>query len=266
MMLDFLRILKAEIVREIKESWQYRTGFLVDLLTQFLLYVGLLFTGKFTWLIREYAMGAGESRGLFLLGYIFWVYSISALSQMGNDIAREATVGTLEQKFMAIAPPPVLLTGKALGGIAISSAIAATMIAVSSIFLQVEVNITAPALLALGITLIGMYGMGFIFGGIVLLAKKTGQLIFLVQVALLFLSGTFMPLGDMPLAVAGIGQSIPLTRGIDLARRAVGNYVPISFQDWLMLIITAGSWLAAGLIVFSMADRRARKEGLLGKY
>jgi len=108
--------------------------------------------------------------------------------------------------------------------------------------------------------------MGFIFGGIVLLAKKTGQLIFLVQVALLFLSGTFMPLGDMPLAIVKIGQSIPLTRGIDLARRAAGNDVPISLQDWWMLIMTALSWLAAGLIVFSMADRQARKEGLLGKY
>lgn len=262
----YLRILKAEIVREVKEAWQYRTGFLADLLTQFLLYVGLLFTGKFTWLLREYTMGIGESRGLFLLGYIFWSYSILALSQMGSDIAREATVGTLEQKFMAITPPPLLLMGKAIGGVTISSILAAIMIVASSVLLGVKTAIPAAAFLALGIALAGMYGMGFIFAGIVLLAKKTGQLIFLVQMALLFLSGTFMPLEEMPLVVAEIGRSIPLTRGIDIARRAAGNYVSPGFQDWLMLIAISAIWLVIGLIVFSLADRRARQEGLLGRY
>jgi len=264
--MDYIRILNAEIVRELKESWQYRTGFLTDLLVQFLLYVGFLFTGKFTWLIKEYTAGVGESRGLFLLGYLFWSYSIFAISQMGNDIASEATVGTLEQKFMGIVPPPLLLAGKAVGGMTVSSLLAAIIIALSSILLKVNINITTAALLSLGITLIGMYGMGFIFAGIVLLAKKTGQLIFLVQLALLFLSGTFMPLEDMPAAVAVIGRSIPLTKGMDIARRAAGNYLAIGFQDWLMLSIISLGWLAIGLTVFSIADRQARKEGLLGKY
>lgn len=265
-MRDYLCTLKADVVREVKESWQYRMGLMTDLLVQFLLYVGLLFAGKFTWLTRQYTAGSGESKSLLLIGFIFWSYSIAAISQMGIDIGMEASRGTLEQKFMAVVPPPVLLLGKAVGGIAVSSILVAVMIAVSAILLGVDLNITSAAILALGITLIGMYGIGFIFAGIALVAKRTGQLIFLVQLALLFLSGIFMPLEDMPVAIAVIGQSLPLTRGIDIARRAAGNYLPIRFQDWFMLTIASLACLVIGLISFSVADRQARKKGLLGKY
>ncbi len=266
MLIDCLRAMKAEIIREIQESWQYRTSLFTDLAVQILLYSGLLFTGKFSWLPSQYGGQSDGSRSLLLIGFVFWSYAIYALSQMGNDVAKEAAAGTLEQKFMAVVPPPLLLVAKAIGGSIISSVMVLLLIGVSALLFGVYIQLTLAAIISLGITLAGMYGLGFAFAGLAILVKRTGQIIFIIQIALLFLTGTFMPLGDLPPLVASLGRFIPLTWGIDIARRSVGGLEHITVYAWLWLAFTSSICMTFGLVTFFMAYKRARRDGLLGRY
>jgi len=265
-MLDYLRALKAEIVREVQEAWQYRTGLLSDLAVQALLYAGLLLSGRFSWLLREYGSRSSGSRSLLLIGFVFWSYAIYAIGQMGNEINKEAMVGTLEQKFMGVVPPPLLLVGKAIGGTIVSSTLVLALVGIILLLFKLELNITLVVPFSLGVTLIGMYGLGFAFAGLALLVKRTGQLVFLVQIALLFLTGTIIPVNSLPPIVGFLGKLIPLTWGIDIARRSVGDVGGISVYHWLGLIAASSVSLIFGLVTFSLAYDRARRDGLLGQY
>ncbi len=262
---DYLRAAKAEVARELKESFQYRTALAIDLVVLLLVYSGLLFSGRFTWIYRRYGGKLGDSRGMMLLGYLFWSYSMYALSQMGNDIAREASLGTLEQKFMGVVPIQLLLAAKALGGSVVSSFSVIVLVVISTLFFGVHLEITAIAVLALLITLVGMYGLGFAVAGLAILVKRTGQLVFLLQILLLFLTGTFLPLDVMPAPVAFLGKTIPLTWGIDVSRASVAGTGGIATR-WMWLLLTSTASLAFGLLVFSWFCRKAREDGALGRY
>ena len=264
-MTEYLRAVKAEIVREVKESFQYRTALASDLVVLALVYSGLLFSGKFTWIYRQYGGEPGESLSMLLLGYMFWSYSIYALSQMGNDIAREASVGTLEQKFMGVVPLPLLLAAKALGGSIVSSLLVAVLVMLSTVAFRVTLQITISAFLALLVTLVGMYGLGFAIAGLAILVKRTGQLVFLLQILLLFLTGAILPLNSMPLIAVFLGRSLPLTWGIDVARASVAGTGGI-VSRWIWLLLTSAASLAFGLILFSWFCKKAREEGALGRY
>ncbi len=265
MMSDYLRAVKAEVVREIKESFQYRTALLIDLVVLLLVYSGLLFSGRFTWIYRQYGGRLENSRGMMLLGYMFWSYSIYALSQMGNDVAGEASLGTLEQKFMGVVPIQLLLAAEAVGGSVVSSFLVAVLVVISTLFFRVNLEITVFAFLALLVTLVGMYGLGFAIAGLSILVKRTGQLVFLLQILLLFLTGTFLPLSIMPSAVALFGKLFPLTWGIDVARASVAGSGGIASR-WMWLLLTSAGSLAFGLFVFSWFCRKAREDGALGRY
>ena len=125
--------------------------------------------------------------------------------------------------------------------------------------------IEALAVLALLITLVGMYGLGFAVAGLAILVKRTGQLVFLLQILLLFLTGTFLPLDVMPAPVAFLGKTIPLTWGIDVSRASVAGTGGIATR-WMWLLLTSTASLAFGLLVFSWFCRKAREDGALGRY
>jgi len=185
---------------------------------------------------------------------------------MGNEVNREAMVGTLEQKFMAVVPPPLLLAGKAIGGTVISSISLLILVGAILLLFKLQLDVTSLALLSLGVTLIGMYGLGFAFAGLALLVKRTGQLVFLIQIALLFLTGAIIPVTSLPPIIGFFSKLIPLTWGIDIARRSVGDMGSIRVDHWLGLIAASSICLVFGLVTFSLAYDRARRDGLLGQY
>lgn len=255
-----INIIKAEIKRSLKESFSYRMGFVSDIMVLILLYTALIF-GNTGMRLGSYYNNPGNYKTLFLLGYIFWSYSISAISLTCNEISAEAVKGTLEQKFMAVIPYPFLVLGSVISNFMVSSIVAAVIIAFSTLVLGVNIAINGKVLLALLLTLAGMYGMGLILGGLALIAKRVNQMTLVLQIVLLFATDTTTK--RSPSSVAKL--IIPLTSGNDIARKAVSS-MAIYPTDWLQLLLASILWLVVGSAVFGACSRYARKNGLLGTY
>ncbi len=265
-MKEYLRAFDAEFILNLRQTLRYKTSFVVDLIVQFLIYSALMFAGGYTWMTRQYGGTPNESKSLMLIGYVFWSYAVFAINETGSDVRVEANRGTLEQKCLSVVPLSWLLMAKAFSGVLISTTFVALLVGMSKAFFNVGVKVTIGAVLAWAIMLIGMYGFGFIIGGIALIVKKVGQLTFLVQIVLLFLTGTIMPLKSFPYVFQLMGKSLPLTQGMEIAKLSIGGTKPITFEHWVILGMISAVYLSFGLLFFHMSERMARREGLLGRY
>jgi len=259
------RAVRCEIVREMQETFFYKANLLGDFVAQVLLFGALIFLGGFHQVGMTYGAGRVETRSLVLLGYLFWSYSSWAIGEMGSNVANEAAKGTLEHRFTSVAPPAALLLGKALGGVVLSTGFVALVVGVITLLFGVAVPLSAGALLALLLTLVGMYGIGLIFAGAALVAKRIAQLVLAMQIILLFISGTLAPPAIFPQGLRWLSEAVPLTEGIDLARLSVTKG-HIAASAWLLLALTSTAYLLLGLIAFQLFARRAKVDGLLGRY
>ncbi|MCG0275332.1 MAG: ABC transporter permease [Thermosediminibacteraceae bacterium] len=170
-----LRAATAEMIREIQESWYYKANFVSDLIREIIIFGMIIFLGGYSSMGAVYNVPRTETRPLVLLGYLFWSYSAFALSAMGYDISFEAARGILEYKFTSVAPPALLLAGKAIGGIVTSTGFILVMCALIFLLFRVSIDVTAGALAALLLTLVGMYGLGYVFAGFALYAKRVNR-------------------------------------------------------------------------------------------
>lgn len=127
----YLNAIKAEIEMNLKEALSYKVGVISDLIVISILYFSLLFLDTGTMLGVYYGGNTQNSKPLLLLGYIFWGYSINAISTVSSEIHIEAVKGTLEQKFMSVIPFALLLFGKIITGIIIETLVISIIILLS---------------------------------------------------------------------------------------------------------------------------------------
>lgn len=264
-MMKWFRAFRAEIFRELQETYYYRTNLIGDLVVQIFLFGALILLGGYSSVGAKYGVDRSDTRSLVLLGYLFWSYSAWAISQMGSDVAAEALKGTLEYKFTSVAPPALLLGGKALGSMITSTGFVLLVVTIIVLFFRVPITVTPGAVLALVTTLIGMYGIGFIFAGLALVAKRVSQVVTAFQVILLFITGTLAPPEAMPTPVKWLAESLPLTQGIHLARLSIVHAVS-SPSAWVPLVVTSAIYVLVGIAIFHVFAHKARAEGLLGRH
>jgi ABC-2 type transport system permease protein len=255
----------AEVLREIQETFYYRSNLVGDFVVQVVLFSALIFMGGYSAMGAKYGVARDQTPSLLLLGYLFWNYSIWAISQMGSDVAAEASKGTLEHKFMSVAPPALLLAGKALGGIVTSSIFIVLVLMVIALLFHITIKITFGAFLSLIITLVGMYGLGFVFAGLALYTKKTSRIVSVFQIILLFISGTLTPGESLPGGIKWISMSLPLTQGIHIARLSA-LHIGIPALTWLLLLLSSLAYLGMGILVFEQFVRLVRVNGLLAHH
>lgn len=259
--MKFFNTLKAEIILNLKNSFSYKMGIITDILVLGVLYFSLVFMGTGTSLTSTYGGNLGDSNTLLLIGYIFWSLSIAAIGSASSEISAEATKGTLEQKFMAVVPIQWLLLGKFISSILIELLVCLIISIAASLFLSTKIIINGAIIISLILTIIGMFGMGLILGAIALKEKKIGNILFLIQIFLLFVSDTLTKTNFL----SNINRVLPLTNGIDVARKAAATG-SVTGQHWLILIISSLLWLAIGYIIFTLASKYVKGKGLLSDY
>ena len=107
--------------------------------------------------------------------------------------------------------------------------------------------------------LIGMYGVGLIFGCISILEKNVGSLIFLVQTILLFISNTLAP------SRGQWGSLIPFSCGIDIMRNVYMKQ-NVTIDSILTYIIVNMTWVIIGSVCFRIALKHERAYGSFDNY
>jgi len=244
-------------------SWTYRANMVATLLT-----VGFVFVGI------GFLMGDGQLKpaemGPMFLGYLVWFFAMGAISDLAWGIRGEMTAGTLEQIAMSPSPIGAVLLGRAFANLLWSIVQVLIQGTVLMLLLRIRLPMRWEGLVILGITLVGVYGFGFVIAGMTLVFKQIESMANLIQNVLLFMNGTLLPIAVMPPWLAVIAQTLPSTQGIVVLRRVVlgGSSLAGTWRDgslvWLLVHSTA--YFAVGWAVFAYCERLAKARGSLGQY
>jgi ABC-2 type transport system permease protein len=165
--------------------------------------------------------------------------------------------GTLEQMVMSPTPLGLLPMGRVM---------AAAML----VLLGMHIPFRWQGLPVLATTLVGVFGFGFAVVGATLVLKQIQSAIALLNDALAFLNGTFLPVAAMPAWMAIVSPALPSTRGVILLRQVVleGRSLGAAWRDrsLVWLAIQSIVCFAVGWLILVRCEQIAKRRGSLGRY
>lgn len=257
-----LLVILNEIRKGLLVTWHYKFNVISELIT-----LGIYFLG--TALLMNYGNTNLEEFGPSLIGYIIWVYS-SYILKVSLILTLEGRSGTLEQMYMSPVHPALIFIGASIATI-ISSTL---MIAIMSFIIMILCSITIPfhiaALPVLIIILIGLVGFGLCIAGMALLYKNVAGLIDLIDNLLFYLSGSMLPIEQLPLWIQKIAHTLPTAEGIIVLRQILFESYSLEMLikngRLFVLVSNSGLYFIGGLILFIYCERIAKKWGKLGQY
>ncbi|MDD7305279.1 MAG: ABC transporter [Peptoniphilaceae bacterium] len=210
--MDFINLIKTELILDIKKITSYKVSFLTDILIFAMVLFSVFITGLDSAFSRSYGININSGKMIVLIGFIFWQISTTALGWSSANIRGQSISGTLELKMQSKYSAELLLFIEMITYLIISflSFFIIFIIFVLSmkgdfkdiIYILISYLVAIPAL-------IGMYGMGLFMGGIALKEKEVGSLIFILQSALIFLS-------DVTAVRSRLFNIIPFNAGIKI--------------------------------------------------
>ena len=209
-----------------------------------------------------------------LLGYMVWFFGMKAVDHMAYMVQDEASTGTLEQMYMTPAPLLVIMIGRSMGTLAVAAVQAALVAVVIALLVRLPVTLD-PRAIALGapifaLTMVGLFGFGFVVAGLSLVVKRTGTVMNMLVTALLYFSGVLLPLEQLPAELAAVARTLPSTQGIAVlrelvfAQRSLGELWLDGAIPWLM--VHSALYFALGWGIYVWCEEIAKRQGSLGQY
>ncbi|MBE0699516.1 MAG: ABC transporter permease [Anaerolineaceae bacterium] len=255
--------LLGEIRKTLLISWNYKANMFVSLFTLGFIFVGIVF-------FLGGGMFSPDKIASALLGYLVWMYTVTATSDLSYGLRGEISAGTLEQLAMSPAPVELLLVGRVIATLITATVQVILMGIAMYLLLGIHLPLRLEALPALLITLVGVFGFGFIIAGAVLIFKQIESFNNFMNNALAFFNGSFLPVSAMPIWMAGIAKTLPSTLGIIVIREIIleGKSLATTWRDGSLVELTINSviYFAVGWLVFAVCERIAKNRGSLGQY
>jgi ABC-2 type transport system permease protein len=253
----------GEVRKNLLVNWTYRANLLLFTFTLTFIFIAISFM---------MTQGAMEPERLTstLVGYLTWMFAMSAIGEVTWEIRSEINAGTLEQMSMSPAPVGIVLIGRMMASVIFN--VIRTLLVIFVMYQLFDVRIPvrwqgAPVLL---VTLLGVYGFGYVVAGAMLVFKQFESFANLMQNALVFLNGSVLPIDRMPGWLSAVSRTLPSTQGIVVLRRVLldGQSLASVWQDGSLvwLIVHSAIYLAVGWFVFGCCERIAKRRGSLGHY
>jgi ABC-2 type transport system permease protein len=228
-----------------------------------------------TFAIRGEAVGLAETAGTTdIIGYLFLGMLALNLASAGFwgvafSIRLELDAGTLEPGWLTPTRRETFIVG--LTGAALLIAVVSTAILVLiGIWLfgaQLAPRL-AIALPVLAIASIGVLGIGYLVGAVVMRMREANFFVDAADFIFVALSGAAFPILVLPEAVRWISYLLPTTHALDLMRVAALDTRPLLPLpvEWLMLAVTSVVLLLIGRATWLRTEHRLRVRGTLGQH
>ncbi len=265
-------IFYAEIVREIITARRYLFESVSGLIMMYILFMGFFFASQ-GFGGSPSPDGGADSTGMAhrTVGFILWLFALSAVGHFGNAIRDDSHIGILEQIAMSPTGMVVDMCGRALGKTLLDCVTVGLVLA--SILLTTNVSLSFsffPVIFILFLTLLGLYGLGFFFGGLSLIYKRLGAITIIVRFAFLILTGAITSLSNFPPFLQLIAQTLPMTQGLAILRLLMVEdrsfFSVVQGGNFSILILNSAIYLTIGIVSFKYFEKKAREKGLLGVY
>jgi ABC-2 type transport system permease protein len=213
--------------------------------------------------------GTSDYMSFILLGAVLSNFIGAVFWGMGYALKTDMDAGVLESNWLSPLPRPLLLVGRTLTSLLITSLTSLAMLLIAGLIFGFRPTGNAlAALLTAAPMLIGLYGFGFAFSALVLIMREANTLVdtsnFLVQI----FSGSNFPVNALPRWLLPVALSLPLTYGFDAVRGwllGTRTLLPIS-AEILILVVFMFVMIGLGLWVFKALERRVRMRGTLGQH
>jgi ABC-2 type transport system permease protein len=228
-----------------------------------------------TFAIGGQAVGLAETAGTTdIVGYLFLGMLALNLASAGFwgvafSIKQELDAGTLEPAWLTPTRRETFVVGMTAAGL---------VLAVIATFVLVLIGIwlfgadLAPrlviALPVLAIASIGVLGIGYLVGAIVLRMRDANFFVDAADFIFVALSGAAFPIVVLPDLVEWVAYLLPTTHALDLMRvAALGTrpLLPLPIE-WLMLVVTSVALLVVGRAAWLRTEHRLRVQGTLGQH
>lgn len=204
------------------------------------------------------------------LGNTVYMWMNITLWGVGLTLRNEQMRGTLESNWLCPVWRISMVVGQSLQHLATSLVfLAITFVEFWLVFgVQIVRGHIGLALLVLALLVPCIYGIGIVFGSLVLRFKEPNAMVFLVRGLVMIFCGVSYPLAVLPGWMQTVAQYIPLTyaiqgiRDIGLRGATLAELGPT---------LTPLAWFAVllpllGFVTFTVTERRARRTGALGQY
>ncbi len=222
--------------------------------------------------------GGTAMLGFFVVGAACWPFVVRGMMGTAYSLISDREHWkTLRYVYISPISLRAYLVGRALAQATSAVAAAAVTLIFGRWVLGVPMHLTtinAPytaAAFALGIASVIALGL-LVVSAAVLISGEAWRMPEGVGAALYLVCGAIFPVTVLPPILQALSEAIPLTWWLEAMRRgllgpAVVRSLP-SFADGQVLgflALLTGLWVAAALIAFTIAERRARQLGILDR-
>lgn len=213
--------------------------------------------------------GAADYMSFIIVGWVLSSYVSAVLWGMGFSLKTEMDQGILETNWVGPVSLSVLLVGRTLASIALTSLTTLGFLALAVPLFGVSVRggLLPAAALALPVV-ISLYGFGFLLAGIVLRLRDANTLVDVSNFVLGLISGRDFPVAVLPRAVAIMSLLLPLTYGYDGIRAILlgtRSLLPLPLQGAVVVAFMAVT-VVAGQYALRRLEYRTRVEGSLAQH
>jgi ABC-2 type transport system permease protein len=208
-----------------------------------------------------------QSDEFYVIGNAVQYASVPCLFAMTQAISGERYQQTLTYILVSPAGRLSLFLGRALPVIVNSMFVALFSLLVSGLVLGIDVPLSAwgPIALVIFVATFSCTGLGLICAGIGLRVRETAVLNNIIFGLLLIFTGATVQIGELPSWMQAISERVPLTHGIEAARRvadgaALGDVGGLLASEALIGVVY--TFLGYQLLLFM--ERESRKRASLG--
>jgi ABC-2 type transport system permease protein len=178
--------------------------------------------------------------------------------------------GTLESNWLCPVWRFSILLGPSLSKLATSLFFFVLAAIEYQVFFGINLVGRNPALvlLILCLTIPSIYGIGVLFGSLVIRFQEANALVFLVRGIFMIFTGASYPLAVLPGWMQSVAAWLPLTYTINAIRDVALNDagLPDILPALGMLLLFALLLLPMSYLLFRFTEQRARRTGTLGQY
>lgn len=213
--------------------------------------------------------GTSDFVAYILLGTVVGSYISAVFWGMGFSLKQEMEQGTLESLWLTPNSRLWLLIGRSTVSVLITGLNTVSVMLGAYFLFGFEIGGSiVQALLILVPTVIGLYGFGIAYAGIVLYLREANTLTDVGNYFIGLLSGEHFPVTSLPKVLFIAGLTLPMTYAIDALRTLLLQTTPIVALPISIGIIVASmfAFMFVGNKVFERIDAKVRSLGTLSTH
>ena len=213
--------------------------------------------------------GTGDYMSYVLLGTALSNFILTVFWGMGFALKEDMDAGVLESNWLTPVSRIQILVGRTLTSLLTTTITSITMLLLAAALFGFRPtgNVIAAVLTAIPM-LVGLYGFGFAFAGIVLMMREANTMVDVSSFLVQGFSGANFPVKSLPYWLIPVSLMLPLTYGFDAVRGwllKTNTLLPLNVEVTILVIfmfvmLWFGSW------IFHRVERKVRRLGTLGQH